>query len=109
LYDGFKFANKGNDPDVGAWSNIYFPELMFTVQPTDKLTQSFRYLYYLAEEKTGPGGGNERGHNIQSLTNYVFTKNMSGHILVEWLEPGNYYADDADGALFARFQLMYTF
>lgn len=109
LYDGFKFANKGNDPDVGAWSNIYFPELMFTFQPTDKLTQSFRYLYYLAEEKTGPGGGDERGHNIQSLTNYVFTKNMSGHILVEWLEPGNYYADDADGALFARFQLMYTF
>ena len=88
---------------------MMIPELMLTVRPNDKLTQSLRYLYFLAEEETGPGNGDERGHNLQWLTNYVFNANLSSHILVEWFAPGDYYADGADDALFARLQLMYSF
>jgi hypothetical protein len=109
LYDGFKSRSGGNDPDVGVWSNMYIPEAMITVKPTDRLTQSLRYLFYGAEEGVGPGGGKDRGHNLQWLTEYVFTKNLTGHFLFEWFEPGNFYADDADDAFFTRFQLMYTF
>ncbi|MGI6457220.1 MAG: alginate export family protein [bacterium] len=109
LYDGFKGRTGINDPDIGVWSNMMIPELMLTVRPNDKLTQSLRYLYFLAEEETGPGNGDERGHNLQWLTNYVFNANLSSHILVEWFAPGDYYADGADDALFARLQLMYSF
>jgi hypothetical protein len=109
LYDGFKGRTGFNDQDIGVWSNMLIPEVMLTVQPTEKMTQSLRYLYYLAEEKNGPGDGDERGHNLQWLTTYVFTQNLSGHFLAEWFAPGDYYADDADDAVFVRFQLMYQF
>ena len=109
LYDGFKSKTGNNDPDVGAWANMIIPEFMLTVKPTDRLTQSFRYHYFMADEKNGPGGGDVRGHNLQWLTNYVFTKNLSGHFLFEWFDPGNYYLDSADDAIFTRFQIMYTF
>lgn len=108
LYDGFKRGIGANDPDIGLWANMYIPELSLTVSPIDKLTQNFRYLYFLAEEKTGPGGDNDRGHNIQSLTNYVFTPNLSGHLLLEYFFPGDFYLD-ADDAYYGRIQLMYTF
>ncbi len=109
LYDGFKSRNGANDPDVGVWSNMYIPEAMVTVKPTDRWTQSLRYLFYGAEEGTGPGGGKNRGHNVQWLTNYVFTQNLSGHFLAEWFDPGDYYAPNSDEAWFIRFQLMYKF
>ncbi len=109
LYDGFKTRTRFNDPDVGVWSNMYIPEAMFTVKPTDRYTQSLRYLYFGAEEGVGPGGGKERGHNLQWLSNYIFTKNLSGHFLAEWFNPGDFYAPGADDALFIRFQLMYSF
>lgn len=113
LYDGFKpFTRRGTttmDPDVGLWSNMIIPELLITVKPTDRLSQSVRYLYYLADRSTGPGDGNERGHNFQLITNYTFTKNLTGNVIVEWFEPGDYYQEDADGALYARYQFIYTF
>ncbi len=109
LYDGFKFANQHNDPDLGAWSNMMIPEAMITVKPTKQLTQSLRYLYYYADEDVGPGTGKERGHNLQWLTYYVFNENISTHFLAEWFDPGDYYLDGADDAFFVRFQLMYKF
>ncbi|MDP8246368.1 MAG: alginate export family protein [Candidatus Hinthialibacter antarcticus] len=109
LYDGFKGRNGGNDADIGVWGNMLIPEAMITVKPTKQWTQSLRYLYFMADEDTGPGSGDERGQNIQLLTNYVFTQNISGHILFEWFDPGDYYADGADDAIFTRFQLMYKF
>ncbi len=111
LYDGFRelSGNNMNDPDIGVWSNMMIPEFMITVHPTERWTQSIRYLCFLAEEKSGPGTGNERGHNLQWLTKYKFTKNLSTHFLFEWFDPGDFYADDADDALFTRFELMYTF
>ncbi len=109
LYDGFKFLNGGNDVDVGVWSNMIIPELKITMKPTDRWTQTLRALYFLADEKTGPGNGNERGLNLQWLTEYTFTKNLSGHVLFEWMDPGDYYGPDADDALFTRFEVMYKF
>ena len=119
IYDGFKTRTSYkdpvtgklivNDPDIGAWSNMYMPEVVFTVQPTDKMKQTLRYLFFGAMEETGPGGGSDRGHNLQWLTEYTFTKNLSGHVLVEWFSPGNFYGPGADEAWFARFQLMYKF
>lgn len=109
LYDGFKGRTGLNDPDAGVWSNMIIPEVMLTVRPTDRMTNSLRYLYFLADEDTGPGAGDERGHNLQFLTNYVFNKNLSGHFLIEWFDPGDFYLDDADDALFTRFQILYSF
>lgn len=109
LYDGFKGRNGANDPDIGVWGNMMIPEVMLTVNPTDRWTQSLRYLYFMADEDNGIGGGNERGHNVQWLTNYVFNANFSGHFLFEWFDPGDYYGDGADDAFFTRFQLMYKF
>lgn len=109
MYDGFKYATGNIDPDVGLWSNMILPEFMITAKPTDRLTQSLRYIYFLADRSNGPGGGNERGHNFQWITNYTFNKNLTGNVVVEWFEPGDYYTDDADGALYARYQFIYSF
>jgi hypothetical protein len=109
MYDGFKFLTQGNDREVGLWSNMILPEFMLTVKPTDRLTQSIRYLYFMADRSNGPGDGNERGHNFQWITNYIFNKNLTGNVVVEWFEPGDYYLDNADGALYARYQFIYSF
>ncbi|MDX9754229.1 MAG: hypothetical protein RBU29_09735 [bacterium] len=109
LYDGFKGRSGVNDPDVGAWGNMMIPEVAFTVKPTTKYSQTLRYLYFMADEKNGPGLGDERGHNLQWLSTYDFSKNLSGHFLAEWFDPGDYYAIGADDAFFVRFQLLYQF
>ena len=107
--DAFKGRSKLNDGDVGFWGNMILPEIGITVSPFERFTQAVRYIYFMADEATGPGKGTDRGNDIQTISSYEFTKNLSGHYLFEWFDPGNYYKKDADAAIFMRFQLMYKF
>ena len=51
-----------------------------------------------------------RGHLFTCWAKYNFGKNIKGHLLGEYLFPGDYYADDNnDEALWLRFNLEYTF
>jgi hypothetical protein len=52
--------------------------------------------------------GNFRGHFLQSVIKYKFTKRLSGLLLGECLFPGDYYAS-RNVMDFVRAEIMYTF
>ncbi len=55
-------------------------------------------------------GSKFRGHLLTCWAHYTFGKQLKGHILGEYLFPGDYYSDDNnDEALWLRFNLEYTF
>ncbi len=102
----------GVDPDLGAWTNMYMPEVKLTVNPNEKLRLTLRYLYYWAVEDEFASDtfkrGDGRGHNPQFLAEYQFNKFLSGHVLAEYFKPGDYY-DEEDAAYFMRTELMMKF
>ena len=61
------------------------------------------------DKATGSGTGKDRGQNPQLVVKYAFNDWLSGHLWGEYFIPGDYYAEDRDNAIFARWQLMLTF
>ncbi len=54
------------------------------------------------------GGGNFRGHYLQAILKYKFSRHLSGHLWSEFLLPGNYYV--SHGLVdFLRAEVMVTF
>jgi hypothetical protein len=53
--------------------------------------------------------GKNRGHLPTALLTHKFTKNIDALLLFEYLIPGNFYADGADNAIFARAQFQVKF
>jgi hypothetical protein len=82
------------------------------VNPTEKLRLSLRYLYYWAVEDEYPGDtfdrGDGRGHNPQLMAEYQFNKFLSGYLLGDYFEPGDFYDED-DAAYFLRAEMMLKF
>ena len=109
LYDPFFPLKRGNDPDVGSWTNMQLLRPGLTVAPTAKAKVDVSYSYILANEETGPGGGDKRGDLVQAILSYNFTEMLSGHLWGEWFSPGDYYLADADDAYFARWQILLNF
>jgi hypothetical protein len=99
----------GVDPDLGTFTNMWIPEVLFSVKPTEKMKLTARYLYYHADEEQMDGQEKDRGHNPQILAEYQFNKYLSGHLLGEYFAVGDYHGEDADDAFFARAELMFRF
>ncbi|MFO7956005.1 MAG: hypothetical protein R6X33_02775, partial [Candidatus Brocadiia bacterium] len=53
--------------------------------------------------------GYTRGHLVVATLKHTFNKYMSGHLWAEYFHPEDYYAADADEAVFLRWQLMFKF
>ncbi len=116
LWDPFilSHGNGAADPNMGAFSNMYFPSVHLDLTPAcfdDKITTTFGYRYMLADEKKTPYGhdGREIGNLGQFLANYNITKGLSAHFLFDYFVPGSYYTREADDSWFARVQMMYKF
>jgi hypothetical protein len=54
------------------------------------------------------GTGNFRGHYLQSIIKYKFTKRLSGLLMGECLFPGDYYVS-RNVMDFVRAEITYTF
>jgi len=54
------------------------------------------------------GGGNFRGHYLQAVLKYQFSRHLSGHLWGECLFPGDYYVSRGP-VDFIRAELMFTF
>jgi hypothetical protein len=54
------------------------------------------------------GTGNFRGHYIQAVLKYKFSKHVSGHLWSEFLLPGDFYVS-RDTMSFLRAEMMFTF
>jgi Alginate export len=103
---------------AGRWSNLNMPYIDFSISPIEKLRIDLLLGYMWAPEDNGAGGGNDRGllitcKNSFTLKKKLFTSKdkLSGHLLFEFLEPGNYYTDDQQDhtASFLRAELSYSF
>ena len=102
---------------AGRWSNLSMPHAGVSLSPVKWLKTSVMVAYLFAPEKDGPGDGDERGFLCTLKNEFTVGENLlshkdklAGHLLVEVLEPGNYYdTQKSDTAVFARWELVYSF
>jgi hypothetical protein len=100
---------------VAYWTNLgsVFAKTSITVVPD--LTLSLDLHHLMAPQKAGsqspfPGGkGRNRGELLIGKLTYQMNKNVSGHLLWEYLDPGNYYFDGADNCAWMRMEFMLRF
>ncbi|MDD5134486.1 MAG: hypothetical protein PHP01_03630 [Phycisphaerae bacterium] len=106
---------------VGEITNLYRFGIGHSIQLTEKVSMDTDYYLLYADQNTEKNrphagvisfsdSGKFRGFLNTWMLNYQMTKNLSGHILVEYFQPGNYYqSGNRDAAYFARMGLDYTF
>ncbi len=102
---------------VAYWENLVAPYMRLALRPSEKISAEAS-LYYMGSAESehphivwapGFGDGKRRGLLSAVKVAYRMNKNLSGHLLWERFDPGDYYGDDADAANFLRWELFYTF
>lgn len=103
------------DQSVFRWTNLIDPNLGVSISLTKRTTTTAAVHYLAAFEADGNGGGHERGWLETLKQEFTVAQNLarkndklSTYVLVEVLQPGNYYKHD-DTAVFARWELLYAF
>lgn len=100
---------------AGFWTNLIYPYVEATCAPAEgqKLRLSVGPL--MAAEDDGPGSGEERGWLGIARWDFPVAKgllgtadNVTGHLLAEVVEPGDYYRV-TDTTYFLRWELTYKF
>ena len=97
------------------WTNIQIYTLQGSCVPQEKwsLTGSLNYLRASKNPLAGSsifGTGQDRGWLYIAKTVYKFTPHLTGHIIAEILDPGNYYSpENRNTGYFSRWELMYKF
>lgn len=103
---------------AGRWSNVSMPHIDFTFNPTEKIKTSLLLGYMFAPEADSITGGDKRGFLATLWNRFTIKEDMltdgdklSGHVLFEIMDPGDYYTDDQQNhlALFGRVELNYSF
>ncbi len=100
---------------VAYWTNLasVFAKTAIAVLPD--VTFSFDLHHLMAPQKPNPGlsfpggKGRDRGNLFIGKITYQMNKNVSGHILWENLDPGNYYFDGADDCAWMRMEFVLKF
>jgi hypothetical protein len=93
------------------WTNLWSPYLSYTMQFTKKasLNGNF-YLLRAFEKRSIPGGGLgsglDRGREVQFWVRYAFNKNVSGHVVLDQLVPGDFYDFPRTAGPFCRAELF---
>jgi len=97
------------------WSNVEFYLAQLCFKPHKRVKSTLSAGYVMAPEDDGPGSGRDRGTlfklwNEVDLGKGLLTANdtLTAHAGLDVLDPHNYYAS-SDLAVFARWQVMYTF
>lgn len=113
----YRWAFEGGQP--GLYTNVQRYTLGGRIHPCEQTTVDLDYSYLRANEH--PFGttnvfpmmpydtGYTRGHLVVATLKHTFNKYMSGHLWAEYFHPEDYYAADADEAVFLRWQLMFKF
>jgi hypothetical protein len=106
---------------IGEVTNMYRLGIGHSMQLTEKIAMDTDFHLLWAAENTEKGrsharviefsnSGGYRGALATWQLKYAITKNLNGHLLLEYFQPGNYYtANSRDGAYFTRINLDYTF
>lgn len=110
---------------VGEITNLYRLGFGHSMQLTEKIEMDSDIHLLWADENTRRGssganghpsgfgfsdGGRFRGTLATWQLKYALTKNLNGHLLLEYFQPGDYYTSGSrDPAFFARVNVDYTF
>jgi hypothetical protein len=111
IYSYLNESNR-NSVRVAYWTNLFSPYASYTMQVSKKVSL-IANLYYLkalqdrmltADAKSGLA----RGKEAQCWVKFVFNKYITGHLLYDYLFPGDFYAEPRTGGQFVRGELMFT-
>ncbi len=111
-YDPFASAHGSADPNLGSFTNMYFPTVELGLAPFGKqLTVKGGWRYMQADTKNGPGGGRHLGDLLQFYTEYRPKEYpfLRAHFYFDYFFPGTYYENDADESWFSRVEVMFLF
>lgn len=95
--------------DAGTWTNLEMLWVEGRLSPVPRATAQLRATWVGAPAATGPGTGKVRGVLVAGTLNVDLGPNLKGQAIGEWFDPGNYYAEDADRAVYGRLQLTAGF
>ncbi len=114
LYDSFAAWQGGSNPNLGGFTNLWFPSFTLNLTPSfepfnKEVNFKFGYRYMSADEKNGQGNGRKFGDLYQFKVMYNFAKGLSSHFEYDLFDPGSYFDRSANNAWFARVELMYSF
>lgn len=101
-----------NDGEIAKWTNLNCIRSSLNLNLTEKTNLFLCYNYLRANKNLtipGSGVGKERGHNTQLIVRHKFNKNISGHIWVEHLIPGDFYSRNRANGMFLRWELSMKF
>ena len=104
---------------VGQTDNLHRIGPTVTVSPTKAMDVSASYFVLLADQEVPtravPLGGDAfshdgifRGHYVQAVLKYKFSRHLNGHLWGEMVLPGDYYTSK-DMISFLRAEMMFTF
>jgi hypothetical protein len=113
-YDPFAPAHGDADPNLGVWTNLYFPTLELGSRPDfgifDKqVTVSARWRYLQSVEDNGPGSGNEVGQLATFYLEWRPLPYFRAHYYFDYFFVGDYYSASAEDAWFSRIEIMFLF
>jgi hypothetical protein len=101
-----------NSTRVAYSTNTLAPYLSYTAQLTSRCTMISNYYFLNAfQARTLPDGslsGKTRGQEVQCWVKWIFNKNLAGHLLLDLLVPGKFYALPRTAGPFIRGELMIT-
>ena len=107
---------------IGETTNLHRAYIGHSFKPAPKWTLNTDYHLLWADESPRKGtsvgtdsftysnSGDFRGQLLTCWAKYKFSKQLKGHLLAEYLIPGNYYdRGNRSHAYFLRFNVEYTF
>lgn len=99
----------------GYWTNLHMFMGRVKMALTNKTNLALSYQYLRADEETNiksamfSNDSKDRGHIGTLMLSHTFTKQLAGFIQAEYFAPGDFYGDDADDAIFLRWELSFKF
>lgn len=105
----YSYALTVDQGGYGYWTNLIAPYVGLGLSPIPDSRLTLR-LYRLEADQPGPGEDDGRGLLFTGRFDFPIAPRLSGHVLHEWLMPGDYYAGNMDDdAHFSRLELSYRF
>jgi hypothetical protein len=103
----------------GYWTNLHLYKLglKLALSPTTNLALSYQYLRAVEETEITTASiknmfsndSKDRGHIGTFMLTHAFNKKIDGYLQAEYFAPGDFYGDDAEDAIFLRWQLQFKF
>jgi hypothetical protein len=114
LYNVYSYIAESR---VGQTGNLHRFGPGWSINPTEKLNFNLNYNLMFADQDVPTRAivptafsqnDNFRGHYLQAILKYKFSKHMSGHLWSEFVFPGHFYTDVGQPMMFLRAELMFT-